>query len=81
LQPTLLLLLQFLIKFTNNEILNTEEFQNKSKAVLAYTLNNCLFQHILPRLTAAHNKLIQEIHVLKVEVILHLLPVLDRNHI
>ena len=31
--------LPFLIKFTNNEILNTEEFQNKSKAVLAYTLN------------------------------------------
>ena len=29
----------FLIKFTNNEILSTKEFQNNSKAVLAYTLN------------------------------------------
>ena len=28
-----------LIKFTNNNILNTKEFQNNSKAILAYTLN------------------------------------------
>ena len=31
--------LPILIKFTNNKILNTQEFQNNSKAVLAYTLN------------------------------------------
>ena len=28
------------INFTNNKILNTNEFQNNSKAVLAYTLKN-----------------------------------------
>jgi len=32
-------ILPILIGFTNNEILNTKEFQNNSKAVLAYTLN------------------------------------------
>ena len=31
--------LPILISFTNNKILNTKEFQNNSKAVLAYTLN------------------------------------------
>ncbi len=31
--------LPFIINFTNNNLLNSDEFQNNSKAVLAYTLN------------------------------------------